>query len=102
MKVSFAQAVENVTREDYELIDKIARRAADTALRVGGYHVDHVGISMDLAYVHGGLCRLRLQELLDASDFNLAHDTAGIGKHLNRKTGELMDGFLPRYAETIS
>jgi len=43
-------------------------------------------------------CPLKLQELLDADDFNFYHDILGIRRNLNRKTKQLENCFLPRYA----
>lgn len=41
---------------------------------------------------------LRLQELVEADDFNFAHDVGGILQHLDFPTGELQDCFVPRFA----
>ena len=38
------------------------------------------------------------QRLLKADDFNFLHDVGGIHKHLDRATGKLKDGFVPRFA----
>ena len=38
------------------------------------------------------------QAMLDGRDQDLAHDVAGIMRHLDRETGELRDGFTPRFA----
>lgn len=56
-------------------------------------------IRMDLIAVHLGCCRLRLGELLDADDSNFIHDIAGIERHLNRRSFQLEDCFLPRFAD---
>ena len=42
---------------------------------------------------------LDLDKLLDADDFNFMHDVLGIMKHIDRKTGELRDFFLPRFSK---
>lgn len=52
---------------------------------------------MDLVACHGSGCPLDLDRLLEASDFDLAHDVAGITRHIDRETGELRDCFLPRF-----
>ena len=41
---------------------------------------------------------LMLDELLKAADGHFAHDVIGIGQHIDRKTGRLMDHFRPRHA----
>jgi hypothetical protein len=76
---------------------------ADRAVRLGvqGRDLDGVARSklevvMDLSAAHNA-CPLKLAELLGADDMNFAHDIGGIGRHLDRRTGELAD-FTPRYA----
>lgn len=54
-------------------------------------------LRMDLSAVHAR-CPLRLSELLEANNFNFAHDIFGITRHLNRETGDLDDHFRPRFA----
>ena len=44
-------------------------------------------------------CPLKLQELLDAEDFDFYHDIVGIHNNLNRKTKKLENCFVPRYAK---
>ena len=55
-------------------------------------------IEMDLSAVHAAV-PLRLEDLADADDFNFSHDLFGIARCLNRRTGRLEKGFLPRFAE---
>lgn len=50
---------------------------------------------MDLMSV---VCPMRWVDLVQADDFNFAHDVVGIANHLDRDTGELKDCFLPRFA----
>jgi len=81
-----------VTKEDYELIHKIAVRAEkELGIPVRIF-------SMDLEHVHGCGNPLRLQEMLDGetSDFN--HDVKGITVFLDRTTGQLTDCFSPRFS----
>jgi uncharacterized protein DUF6874 len=89
-----------VSDADRRLILAIAERAV--ALDLQGRDLDGVprtkiAVVMDLAVAHNA-CPLKLAELLAADDANLAHDIGGIGRHLNRKTGELGGLFQPRYA----
>lgn len=51
---------------------------------------------MDLEVVHEAT-PLRLKELLEAPDFDFAHDIAGIAQHLNHDTFELDNCFVPRF-----
>ena len=79
-----------------KLIRKIARRATQLRAAVGVEN-DTKSTEMDIAAVHTRICKLRLQELLDADDFNFCHDVFGIERHLNRKKIELTDCFRPRF-----
>lgn len=86
------------TKSEKAIIAVIAARAVFAAYRVGVVY-DIVTASMDITAVHSNGCRLRLQELLDADDFNFAHDVFGIKRHLDRTTGKLQDCFVPRYTD---
>lgn len=92
MTISF-----QVDRTEFDLIDRIADRAQSVAKEYGA-PFDRQGMVMDLTAVHANGCRLRLAELLEAKPFDFAHDVFGISLHLDRKTGQLGDFFLPRYA----
>lgn len=52
-----------------------------------------LGLRMDLTACHLNGTPLRLQELLDASDFDLAHDVQGIARFMDRYTGKLRGDF---------
>src|SRR3990167_5225936 len=52
-----------------------------------------------LPICHSNGCPLMLSELLAADDTNFAHDVFGIRAKLNRETGALSDGFVPRFAK---
>ena len=83
---------DKLTDQDIDLIGKIVRRA-----RALMYIEDVLSLEMDISATHLS-CPLKLQELLDADDFNFAHDVGGIQRHINRESGELENFFLPRYA----
>lgn len=88
------------TAKDAVIMGRIAAQAMDTYKRLGiETHFDEIDLHMDLCAVHLNGCPLRLQDLLDASDFDFAHDVLGIHKNLNRHTGQLENFFLPRFAE---
>lgn len=76
-------------------------RIADRAVLVYAQHdvyVDRQNVLLDLTICHFSAGqRIRLDDLLAADDLNFIHDVAGINKHLDRETGELMDGFRPRF-----
>ena len=85
------------TKEETQIITKIAQRANAAAKEVGlDYPV--MDAHMDISACHANGCPLKLSELAEADDFNFAHDVFGIRRHINRKTGQLEDCFLPRYA----
>jgi hypothetical protein len=89
-----------IAPSDRALIRQIAERAiADRkahGMRVGRGEL--VDITMDLEATHANGCPLRLADLLAADDFNFWHDVAGIARHLDRTTGQLLHCFLPRFA----
>ena len=53
---------------------------------------------MDFTAVHANGNPLRLNELLEADNFNFMHDAFGIAACLNRETGQLEKNFRPRYS----
>lgn len=59
---------------------------------------DKLSMMMDIDATNEN-CPLKLQELLNADDFNFYHDLIGIGNNLNRKTKKLENCFLPRFAK---
>ena len=82
------------TKEEYELISKIAKRAVAEGVNCYASYMD---LTMDIEAVYQ-TCGLRLKDLLEADKFNFLHDIYGIASNLNRETGELKNCFLPRYA----
>lgn len=81
------------TKEEYKLVEKIVAKAIQKYPQL-----DTVNLEMDIMATHLNGCNLKLQEFLDAGDFNFAHDIFGIVEHMNRKTGKLENCFLPRYS----
>lgn len=54
---------------------------------------------MDVTACHCNGCPLRLQELLEADDFNFTHDVFGIRRFIDRTTGEMPGAkFHPRFS----
>ena len=82
---------------DGVLLSRIHRRAMKLA-KEHGIVYDSVDCSMDLRACHCNGCPLDLQKLLDAPEFDFAHDVFGIREHIDRTTGRLTDCFLPRCA----
>jgi len=79
----------HTTREEALLISKIITRAGDS---------DRMSAHMDISACIANGCPLKLQEWLDAPDFDFFHDFYGIKRHIDRTTGTLRDCFLPRFA----
>jgi hypothetical protein len=75
-----------------------ADKIVDRYLRLSGEsRMNKLIYSMDLYAAHFAT-PLKLEELAEATDFDLAHDMGGIIRHIDRKTGQLTGCFLPRYA----
>lgn len=81
-----------LSKEEFQKIELIARRAAALS------DLDIITIGMDLTYCIEGGCSLRLDDMLNASYFDLMHDVYGINRHLDHETFQLRDCFLPRFA----
>lgn len=88
----------NVSGEEAQIIKDIALRAHGLIDRIGVV-AERVRFVVDVTVVHVNGCPLKLQELLDAPETDFIHDLAGIRRHLDRATGKLDDGFLPRCAK---
>ena len=84
------------TKEERKIVRGIVDRAAKI-MRQHGRRLDKMSLEMDLEATHAKV-PLRLQELLEADDFNFAHDVFGIMRHMDRSTGLLGDCFVPRFA----
>ena len=85
------------SRFELQFIAKIAERASLMAQQHGIVY-SHATALTDLNYCHANGCELRLDALLAAKDVDFAHDVFGIRDHLNRTTGALERGFVPRMA----
>jgi hypothetical protein len=82
----------DTSKEDTMAIHQIAKRA------VGLVEMDLMDAEIGLTACHLHGCRLDLEKLADATDMDLVHDIVGIGKHIDRETGELCGCFVPRCA----
>lgn len=81
---------DELTKENAEIAAKIARRAVEI-----NPEIDQLTIQMDIsaASIQNDF---DFERLLEFDEFNFMHDVIGINKHLNRDTGEITQGFLPR------
>lgn len=85
-----------VTPDDALIIRKLAERIK-ALVDKKAMNWSIMDINMDITACHANGCKLDLQRLLDADDTNLMHDIFGINRYIDRKTGKLMNQFLPRF-----
>jgi hypothetical protein len=87
-----------ITQLEFDVIERIVDRA--TYLFPDRQPED---VQMDIVATILGGCRLRLEDLVNADDFNFIHDIVGIERHLDRQSFFLKDQFKPRFAvvETV-
>ena len=87
-----------IPKEEMDLCAAIANRALTTAKELN-IKYDATTALMDIVGCHRNGCPLELQALLEAETFDFVHDVFGIRRHINRNTGHLENGFLPRCAK---
>ena len=80
-------------RELILIMFEIAKRADDMDILA----VDRLTLKMDLENVNKKI-KMNFQELLKADDIDFIHDIYNIQLFMDRKTGELKNDFLPRFA----
>lgn len=86
--------MKKLTREDYELCFKIVNRA----MEMGFYQDNRVTAHMDVTNA-AKYWNMRLEDWLNADDFNFAHDIVGIYDNIVRQTPiEFANYFVPRFA----
>lgn len=78
---------------NFELMGAIAKRADEMGLLM----FDRVSLVMDLEVATEEF-NLRLDEFLNADNFNFSHDVVGIQQHIDRDNGEMVKKFVPRFA----
>lgn len=78
---------------DIRAINRVVRAASNVMPEL-----DMLATQMDLEACHTHGCRLDLDRMAEARDYDPIHDVAGIARHLDRETGELRDCFVPRFA----
>lgn len=81
-------------KEQFDICVKIVNRAEKENLLMFD---DKLSLIMDLECAINKF-DLRLNDLLNADNFNFAHDIYGIQNNLNRETKEFENCFLPRFA----
>lgn len=83
----------DITTEDQNKINAICERVLKTI------NCDKLGLLMDVTTTHLNGCPLDLDGLLISENFDFFHDIVGIARNIDRKTGQLKNCFLPRYAK---
>ena len=78
----------------YQLILKIVKRAQAMGIAQFGQFTQFMDI--DAAYTH---FKIRLEDMLAASDFDFAHDFIGIQNSIDREAERFPEGFVPRFAD---
>ncbi|MDD5106076.1 MAG: hypothetical protein PHC49_10715 [Desulfuromonadaceae bacterium] len=79
--------------------EEATKIAAIVARATGIYpHINEEDTKMDITATHANGCPLDLDKLLAADDSNFLHDVIGIIRHIDRRSGQLINCFLPRYA----
>ena len=82
-----------MTKDERLKIVEIAKRAEEKGLLM----FDRLSLIMDVETAHEQF-KLKLDEFLEADDYNFSHDIVGIQQNINRKTKVIENCFLPRYA----
>ena len=80
-------------KEKFMMYVKIAQRAEGMGLYTG----ERITFLMDIENADKAF-NLRLEELLEADDFNFAHDVIGIINNIDRTNPTDFNIFVPRFA----
>lgn len=83
--------------EDWDVANECADRMMDIA-RANGLKYQRTFILIDLMTAHCHWCPMHLWRLLASSNDDFTHDVLGIGLHIDRRTGQFLNGFQPRFA----
>ena len=88
----------DATREEMDLVDQIIIRAHGL---IALDAEESLSLRMDIIATHLNGCPLRLLELLIADEDDFLNDVVGIGNNMDRNTGTLANGFLPKFRESF-
>lgn len=80
-----------LTKKEIEAIKQIGDRAA-------AHGMDRTVAMMNITACHTGVCKLRLEELLNGRNFDFVHDLYGIDEYYDFLTDTLEECFWPRHA----
>jgi hypothetical protein len=88
------------TREDWFNGQRIVDRIMDLAV-AHGFKIDKGILFMDLMNAHCNATPLDLWQLLASGGDDFTHDVLGIGLHIERATGRMLDGWKPIFAKKL-
>ena len=83
-----------MNKERFEMYVKIAERAEQMDI----YHGERITLLMDIENADK-VFNLRLEDLLNADNFNFAHDVVGIVNNIDRRNPTEFNLFVPRFAQ---
>ena len=84
---------------DDAAVQSIAKRIVEMAREYKmPFEIDPMQIYLDTLCCHLNGCPLSLWQLLMSDGNDFVQDVLGIGIHLDRRTGRLMGGWVPRFA----
>lgn len=81
------------TKERFMMYVQAARRAEDMGIYTG----ERFPLLMDIEHADNTF-DLRMEDWLNADDFNFAHDLIGIVQNINRSNPTDFNYFVPRFA----
>lgn len=84
-------------KEKFMMYVKLAERAEE----MGIYNGERFTLLMDLENADK-VFNLKLEDLLNADNFNFAHDIVGIVNNINRKNPIDFNLFVPRFARNYT
>lgn len=88
-----------ISREDMDRITSIVTRWEQWCIaHQQGRQIDRFKLQMDLAGCHISGCPLDFAKLLDFASDDFVHDITGIQANIDRRSGKLLNCFLPRCA----
>jgi len=85
------------SQQDFSLAVAIMKRAVEMAKEYQTF-LDPNQCLMDIVVCHCNGCPLHLLRLLMSDPEDFSHDVLGIAVHIDRKSGRLCHGFIPRFA----
>jgi len=97
---SLRSTLNKLTWEEYDLVKKIVDRMNKIGEKVSGYVLRPESVrnaELTIISTHG-LFNLMLKDFLEADEFNFIMEFRDIDTNLNRETGEMENGFIPRFS----